>query len=101
MPRSRCRTGLLCAGLFSVFCAFSVQAEEQVFDTEITTETVIITQEAQRADLRRALASEFDHETGKARQRLSIEEREALHRDLRNAMRNVNADHDAVGRRQR
>lgn len=98
--KRRSQAACLCTCL-SVFCAFSVGAEELISAPEIAAESVIVSQETQRADLRRALASDLDRGAGKTRQRLSLEEREALHRDLRDAMRNVNADHDAVERRQR
>lgn len=64
-------------------------------------EADVISPAKHRADLRRALVTDFDRDVSSERRKLTREEREALHRDLRNAMRNVNAEHDKGERRRR
>lgn len=64
-------------------------------------EPEVISPAKHRADLRRALVTDFDRDVSFERRKLTQEEREALHRDLRNAMRNVNAEHDKGERRRR
>lgn len=55
--------------------------------------------ELRRAELRRALSSGADAPVAVTdRRRLSPEERDALHRDLRNAMRGAYRDNDKRGR---
>lgn len=88
------RTGYLGAILLSATLALPAWAAEQLPDLPSHVEVEIMTPEMHRAELRRALASEVDHEAIPERRKLSGQEREALHRDLRNAMRNVNAERD-------
>ncbi|PLX72653.1 MAG: hypothetical protein C0607_15995 [Azoarcus sp.] len=90
---SRCLPGLaVCAvaGAMSV----SAHAEPVPEVTEIVPETIVVRPAQRRAELRRALESSLQQGATPSRRRLSQEEREALHRDLRAVMRNVNADQD-------
>lgn len=95
VPRHCLRTG--CLGVFLLLVAFvlPVSAEDTLPDLMPPVEVEIITPEMHRAELRRALASELDSDGIRERRKLSGQEREALHRDLRDAMRNVNADRDS------
>lgn len=95
------RTSRLGLFVLSAFFACAAGAEEPISAEEIAVDTTPVSLEEQRADLRRALASDFDSDVVRERRKLSREEREALHRDLRDAMRHVNADYEAGERKRR
>lgn len=96
------QSGFLPVILVSAAFSLPVCAEEPMLDPGLTVEAEVLTPEMHRAELRRALASELDRDAVREKRKLSGQEREALHRDLRDAMRNVNAERDArVERKQR
>lgn len=84
--------------LLSVFMFCSLSLSSPVFASgdahEIATESLDVRPANRRAELRKALESNVQHDKVQDRRKLSQEEREALHRDLRAVMRNVNADYD-------
>lgn len=77
----------------------TAMAETLRDDAEVLVEAPIAHPPNRRIELRRALESNVQSGTAHDRRRLSLEEREALHRDLRAVMRNVNADHGDGERR--
>jgi hypothetical protein len=85
--------GLAVCAVASV-SSVSAHAEPMPAATEIVPETIVVRPAQRRAELRRALESNLQQGVVPSRRRLSQEEREALHRDLRAVMRNVNADQD-------
>lgn len=88
--------------LLATALALPAGAEGPLMDLPPPVEVEVMTPEMHRAELRRALASEVDPDVIRERRKLSGQEREALHRDLRDAMRHVNADRDnRVERKQR
>jgi len=94
------RVGLVFTFAAGLTCTFSAFAQGVDADTRVDTLELIQTPpeaNQRRVELRRALSAESGQDSERDRRKLSSEEREALHRDLRATMRNVNADHD--GRR--
>lgn len=94
------RAGLVFTFAVSLTCSSGAFAQGVDADTRVDTLELIQTPPAanqRRVELRRALSAESGLDSDRDRRKLSSEEREALHRDLRATMRNVNADHD--GRR--
>lgn len=93
-PKSVLRNAALALAFALGSFGFSLPVSASNDALEITPDSIDVRPANRRAELRKAIESNYQHDKAQDRRKLSQEEREALHRDLRAIMRNVNADYD-------